>query len=84
MEELAGVVSAGGRAMLIVVIQMRAGAFDVARDIDPVFDRALRMALEAGVEAYAYTCAVRPEGVEIADPVPILTSGASPIGRATS
>ena len=38
MEELAGVVTAGGRAMLIVVIQMRAEAFDVARDIDPAFE----------------------------------------------
>ncbi|CAO4185991.1 DNA/RNA nuclease SfsA [Methylorubrum extorquens] len=77
MEELAGVVTAGGRAMLIVVIQMRAGAFDVARDIDPTFDRALRMALEVGVEAYAYTCAVGPEGVAIDTPVPILTPGAT-------
>lgn len=77
MEELAGVVTAGGRAMLIVVIQMRADAFDVARDIDPTFDRALRMALEVGVEAYAYTCAVGPEGVVIDTPVPILTPGAT-------
>ena len=76
MEELAGVVAAGGRAMLIVVIQMRADAFDVARDIDPAFDRALRAALAAGVEAHAYRCAVGPEGVAIADAVPILTPGA--------
>jgi sugar fermentation stimulation protein A len=52
---------------------MRAEAFDVARDIDPAFDRALRAALAAGVEAYAYTCAVGPEGVAIDAPVPILT-----------
>lgn len=77
MEELAGVVAAGGRAMLIVVIQMRADAFDVARDIDPAFDRALRAALAAGVEAYAYACEVEPEGVVIDAPVPILTPGAS-------
>ena len=63
--------------MLIVVIQMRADAFDVARDIDPTFDRALRAALAAGVEAYAYTCAVGPDGVAIDAPVPILTPGAS-------
>ena len=78
MEELAQVVVEGGRAMLIVVIQMRADAFDVARDIDPTFDRALRAALAAGVEAHAYTCAVGPEGVAITTPVPILTPGAPP------
>ncbi|WP_232628972.1 DNA/RNA nuclease SfsA [Methylobacterium sp. Leaf118] len=78
MEELAGVVAAGGRAMLIVVIQMQAEVFDVARDIDPVFDRAFRAALAAGVEARAYRCRVGPEGVAIADPVPILTPGAVP------
>ena len=77
MEELAHVVAAGGRAVLIVVIQMRAEAFDVARDIDPAFDRAFRAALEAGVEAYAYRCRVGPEGVAIADAVPILGSGAT-------
>ncbi len=84
MEELAGVVASGGRAMLIVVIQMRADAFDVARDIDPAFDRALRAALAAGVEAHAYRCAVGPEGVAIAEPVPILTPGASPRSARTS
>lgn len=72
MEELANVVTTGGRAMLIVVIQMRAEAFDVARDIDPTFDRAFRAARAAGVEAHAVRCAVGPEGVVIADPVPIL------------
>ncbi|MEH3117312.1 MAG: DNA/RNA nuclease SfsA [Methylorubrum populi] len=84
MEELAGVAAAGGRAMLIVVIQMRAEAFDVARDIDPAFDRALRAALAAGVEAYAYACAVGPEGVAIAQAVPILTPGAARPSARTS
>ena len=73
MEELANVVAAGGRAMLIVVIQMTAEGFDVARDIDPAFDRAFRAARAAGVEAHAYRCAVGPEGVTIAEAVPILT-----------
>ncbi|MFF8801347.1 MULTISPECIES: DNA/RNA nuclease SfsA [unclassified Methylobacterium] len=73
MEELANVVAAGGRAMLIVVIQMKAEGFDVARDIDPAFDRAFRAARAAGVETHAYRCAVGPEGVTIAEAVPILT-----------
>lgn len=81
MEELANVVAAGGRAMLIVVIQMRAEGFDVARDIDPAFDRAFRAALAAGMEAHAYRCAVDPEGVTLADAVPILTPEASRSAR---
>ena len=44
MRELAEVVRAGGRAVLIVVVQMRAERFDTARDIDPAFDRAFREA----------------------------------------
>ena len=42
MRDLAEVVQAGGRALVVIVVQMRAEAFDVARDIDPAFDRAFR------------------------------------------
>lgn len=73
MEELAGVVAAGGRAMLIVVIQMRADAFDVARDIDPGFDRAFREARATGVETYAYRCRIDPQGITVAEPIAIIT-----------
>ncbi|TXM94313.1 DNA/RNA nuclease SfsA [Methylobacterium sp. WL116] len=73
MRDLAEVVAAGGRAMVIVVVQMRADAFDVARDIDPAFDRAFRLARAAGVETYAYRCRIDREGVTIADAIPIVT-----------
>lgn len=72
MHDLAEVVGQGGRAMLIVVVQMRADAFDVARDIDPAFDRAFRAARAAGVEVHAYACGVGPEGVAIAEAVPVV------------
>ena len=75
MQELAAVVAEGGRAMLVVVVQMRADAFDVARDIDPAFDRAFRAAREAGVDVHAYRCAVGPEGVAIAEAIPVLSPG---------
>jgi sugar fermentation stimulation protein A len=71
--ELAEMVAAGFRAALVYVIQMEAERFDVARDIDPAYDRAFRHALAAGVESYAYTCRVTPEGVEIDRPVTIVT-----------
>ncbi|MGU3538510.1 DNA/RNA nuclease SfsA [Methylobacterium sp. A54F] len=74
MDELARVVAEGGRAVLIVVIQMRAEAFDVARDIDPAFDRAFQAARAAGVAVHAYRCRIDPAAgtVAIDDAVPVL------------
>ncbi|GJE38344.1 DNA/RNA nuclease SfsA [Methylobacterium persicinum] len=73
MRDLADVVAAGGRALVVIVVQMQAGAFDVARDIDPAFDRAFRDARAAGVETRAYRCDVGPAGVTIAGEIPIVT-----------
>ena len=73
MRDLAEVVAGGGRAVVIVVVQMQADAFDVARDLDPAFDRAFRDARAAGVETYAYRCRIDPEGVTVADAIPIVT-----------
>lgn len=73
MRELAAVVEAGGRAVVIVVVQMAAGAFDVARDLDPGFDAAFREARARGVAAHAYRCAVGPGGVRIAAEIPVVT-----------
>lgn len=72
MDELAAVVATGGRAMVIIVVQMRATRFDVARDIDPAFDRAFAQAREAGIEVHAFRCRVGPEEVTIADAIPVL------------
>ncbi|RDI60936.1 DNA/RNA nuclease SfsA [Microvirga subterranea] len=71
--ELADMVAAGARAALVYVIQMEAERFDVARDIDPAYDRAFRHALAAGVESYAYICRITTEEVVIDRPVPIVT-----------
>ncbi|KAB0264836.1 DNA/RNA nuclease SfsA [Microvirga brassicacearum] len=71
--ELVDMVEGGARAALVYVIQMEAERFDVARDIDPVYDRAFRHALAAGVESYAYMCRVNAEGVEIERAVEIVT-----------
>lgn len=71
--ELADMVAVGARAALVYVIQMDAERFDVARDIDPAYDRAFRHALAAGVESYAYVCRISTEEVVIDRPVPIVT-----------
>ncbi len=73
MRDLAQVVVEGGRALVVIVVQMHAEAFDVARDIDPAFDRAFREARSAGVEVRAYRCAVAPEGVAIVGEIPVVT-----------
>ncbi|MBF9233405.1 DNA/RNA nuclease SfsA [Microvirga alba] len=71
--ELVDMVAAGARAALIYVIQMDADRFDVARDIDPAYDKAFRHALAMGVESYAYVCRVTPQEVVIDHPVEIVT-----------
>lgn len=71
MRDLAQVVRDGGRAVVIVVVQMQAIRFDVARDLDPAFDRAFQAAREAGVAVHAYRCRVTPEEVAIAEEIPV-------------
>ncbi|HKH33146.1 MAG TPA: DNA/RNA nuclease SfsA [Beijerinckiaceae bacterium] len=76
MAELAAVAAGGARAVLVWVIQMTAERFDVARDIDPAYDRAYRAALAAGVEAYAFTCRIAEDEVVIDREIPIVTPAA--------
>ena len=52
---------------------MAADRFDVARDLDPAYDRAFRHALSAGVETYAFTCRITPEEVAIEREIPVVT-----------
>lgn len=77
MDELAAMVASGARAVLVFVIQMRAERFDVARDIDPAYDAAMRRARAAGVEVYAYACRVSPEEIAIERPVRVLDGTAA-------
>lgn len=72
MDDLADVVRGGGRALVIVVVQMRAARFSVAGDIDPAFAAAFRRARAAGVETRAFACTVTPEEVAIAEEIPIV------------
>jgi sugar fermentation stimulation protein A len=71
--ELSDMVAAGARAALVYVVQMDAERFDVARDIDPAFDKAFRHALAAGVETHAYACRLTPEEVVIDREIPVVT-----------
>jgi sugar fermentation stimulation protein A len=65
-------VGAGGRAVLVYVVQRTdCAAFAVAEDIDPVYAGAHRSALAGGVEALCRACTISLEGIELAVPLPI-------------
>jgi sugar fermentation stimulation protein A len=73
LDELAAVVVAGGRAVMLYLIQIcSAQRFALARDIDPAYGAAFDRARERGVEAIAYRCTVANEGLDITAPVPIV------------
>ncbi len=70
--ELAEMVAAGNRAMMLFLIQIgSARAFKLARDIDPGYGKAFDVARGAGVEAIAYRCGITCEGIEVVEPVTI-------------
>jgi sugar fermentation stimulation protein A len=65
-------VAEGYRAAVIFVIQRDDARSFRPHDVaDPEFGQALRQAVDAGVEAYAYTCTVSLEEVRLADPVEV-------------
>jgi len=74
LDELAGMVAAGGRAVMLFVIQIgSADALAIARDIDPAYGRAFDRARAAGVEALAWTCRLTREEIRLDRAVPVET-----------
>ena len=72
LEELAAVTAAGGRAVMLFLIQIGSAAhFALARDIDPTYGAAFDRARAAGVEAVAYRCLIEHAAITLAGPVPI-------------
>lgn len=73
LAELARVAAAGGRAVMLYLVQIAsAERFALARDIDPAYAAAYAKARAAGVEALAYRCALTCAGIEVAEPVAIV------------
>jgi sugar fermentation stimulation protein A len=73
LDELAAMVAAGNRAMMLFVIQIgSAMAFSLARDIDPAYGRAFDKAHAGGVEALAWTCKIARDGIALDRPVPVV------------
>lgn len=72
LRELAAMVGAGYRAVMLFVIQRCDGDIFVPADnIDPDYGEELRKAAAAGVEALAYRADVSPEGIALAESVEI-------------
>jgi sugar fermentation stimulation protein A len=79
MAELAEMVRAGHRAVVLYVVQRGdCRAFRVAGDLDPAYDRAFEAARAAGVEALCYACEVSEVGIDIAGSLPVHRWGDAP------
>ena len=67
LAELSAVVAAGQRAVMLFLIQIgSAEKFDIARDIDKVYDAEFARARATGVEALAYRCRISREEIAVA------------------
>jgi sugar fermentation stimulation protein A len=74
LDELAAMVAAGHRAVMLYVIQIGSAArFALARDIDPAYGKAFDRARTAGVEAFAYRCTLTADAIAVSGAVPIAT-----------
>ncbi len=72
MAELAQMVRAGHRAVVLFVVQRGdCREFRVAGDLDPAYNRAFETARAAGVEALCYACDVSETGIDIAGSLPL-------------
>ena len=76
LRELMGAKAAGFGAHVVFVVQMeRAEYFTPNTKTHPAFAQALQEAAAAGVRVYAYTCRVTPDGMELAEPLPVVLEG---------
>jgi sugar fermentation stimulation protein A len=72
LKELAAMVAAGHRAMMIYLIQRAdAETFAFAADIDRRYAAAYATARAAGVEALALACTVTPEAITLSHAIPM-------------
>ena len=72
LAELSDVAQSGARAVMFFLVQRGdCTSFEVAADIDPVYDRALRQALDHGVETLCYSCRVGHRAIELDRPLPL-------------
>ncbi len=72
VESLVQAVQQGDRAAVVFIVQRSdAVRFRPHDASDPAFGRALRAAVAAGVEVYAYTCYVTEQSITLASRIPV-------------
>lgn len=73
LDELAAMVAAGHRAVMLYCVQRQdCDRFTLAADIDPGYAAAFARAAAAGVEAYAFACALSVEEIRVASALPVI------------
>jgi sugar fermentation stimulation protein A len=73
LDDLAGMVARGHRAVMLYLVQRTDCArFRLAADLDPAYAAAFGRARDAGVEAIAYGTRIDRHGVELGGPVPVI------------
>ncbi len=74
--ELRDVVAAGGRAVMLYLVQRGdCVAFRPAAHVDPVYADALVKAVQDGVEAICYTCRLSLAGITLGERLPLSLDG---------
>ncbi|ODT89667.1 MAG: hypothetical protein ABS78_02280 [Phenylobacterium sp. SCN 70-31] len=71
LRELEAMAAAGHRVVMLFVIQRGdCDVFAACAELDPAYARGLDHAAANGVEVLAYRCALTPDAVTLADPIP--------------
>jgi sugar fermentation stimulation protein A len=66
LRELSLMVAHGHRAVMLFLIQRAdVATFSIARDLDPAYAEAFKLATAAGVEALAYRCRLSPQEIAV-------------------
>ncbi len=72
LSALSEIAVAGGRAAMLYLVQRGdCNHFRVAGDIDPAYADAFVAAQRRGVEVLCYQCSITPEGIAVADELPV-------------
>lgn len=70
MRELAQMVAEGHQAYVVYVVQRNdCTHFEVAADIDPIYEQGTQLALSQGVKPLVYACDVSPQGIALTHPL---------------
>ncbi len=77
LADLSAMVAQGHRAVMLYLVQRTDCArLRMAADLDPTYATAFARAQDAGVEMLCYGTRVTPDGVWLADPLPVAAAGA--------